>query len=225
MPFAHEPGLLASRRTASWPLASRSTVAAAAAPVSKWSGRGGSSKTNSASRRSVQTSRSGGLMPSTRCSRTSWSCRTVTAAPRANPDTESTSEESRSTGCGEAGSLVVVTGGAATRTIRQSTPSFSKKAFTPSTASSVESSIVSCAWRNSRASWRDMSCWRNIAFLPSRMTTGDFAASFLAHSSTAASNSALATTRFTMPASLASCALIRSPSSSIWLAVLRGTFR
>src|ERR687893_2480999 len=65
---------------------------------------------------------------------------------------------------------------------------FSKNAFTPSTASSVDSSIVSCAWRNSSASWRAMSCWRNIASFPSRITTGDLPASLPAHSATAASN-------------------------------------
>ena len=51
---------------------------------------------------------------------------------------------------------------------------FSKNAVTPSTMSSVESAMLSWACRNSSASMNAMSCWRNIASLPSRMIAGDF---------------------------------------------------
>ncbi len=70
-----------------------------------------------------------------------------------------------------------------------------------------------------------MSICRHIASLPRRMTTGDFEASFVAHSSTAASNSSAGTTLFTIPAWSASSAVSRSPSSSISLVFLRGTLR
>ena len=52
-----------------------------------------------------------------------------------------------------------------------------------------------------------MSCWRNIASLPSRIITGDLAASSSAHSATAASNSSAGTTWLTIP--------IRSASSRV----------
>ena len=52
---------------------------------------------------------------------------------------------------------------------------FSKNACTPSWMSSVENASVSCARRKSSASASAMSCWRNIASLPSRISTGDFA--------------------------------------------------
>ena len=70
-----------------------------------------------------------------------------------------------------------------------------------------------------------MSCWRNIASLPSRMISGDLAASLSAHSATAASNSRSFTTRLTMPISSASLASILSPSSSSSFVFLRGTLR
>src|SRR5204863_4886335 len=55
---------------------------------------------------------------------------------------------------------------------------FSKNAFTPSTMSSVDSAIVSCACRYSSASRKAMSICRNIASLPMRMISGDLPASF-----------------------------------------------
>ena len=66
---------------------------------------------------------------------------------------------------------------------------FSKNAFTPSWMSSVENASVSCACRYSSASASAMSCWRYIASLPSRISSGDLAASLPAQSATAASNS------------------------------------
>ena len=51
---------------------------------------------------------------------------------------------------------------------------FSKNAVTPSTMSSVENASASCARRKSSASANAMSCWRNIASLPIRISTGDF---------------------------------------------------
>ena len=70
-----------------------------------------------------------------------------------------------------------------------------------------------------------MSCWRNIASLPSRMISGDFFASLSAHSRTAASNSSAGTTLFARPNSTASAALMRSPSRSSSFVFLRGTLR
>ena len=70
-----------------------------------------------------------------------------------------------------------------------------------------------------------MSIWRNIASLPMRMSSGDFAASLPAQSSTAASNSSAGTTLLTMPIRSASAASMRSPSSSSSLVFLRGTLR
>ena len=70
-----------------------------------------------------------------------------------------------------------------------------------------------------------MSSWRYIASLPSFIITGDFDGELRAQSSTAASNSASGTTRFTMPASRASSADMRSPSSSSSFVFLRGTLR
>ena len=70
-----------------------------------------------------------------------------------------------------------------------------------------------------------MSCWRNIASLPSRIITGDFAASRCAQSATAASNSSAGTTRLTMPIRSASSAEIWSPSSSSSFVFLRPTLR
>ena len=49
-----------------------------------------------------------------------------------------------------------------------------------------------------------MSCWRYIASLPSRIITGDFAASRRAQSATAASNSSAGTTLLTIPSRSAS---------------------
>ncbi len=70
-----------------------------------------------------------------------------------------------------------------------------------------------------------MSCWRNIASLPSRISTGDLAASLAAHSATAASKSSAATTLLTIPIRSASSAEICSPSSSSSFVALRGTLR
>ena len=102
---------------------------------------------------------------------------------------------------------------------------FSKNACTPSTTSSVDSASVRLWCRYSSASKKGMSIWRNIASLPRRIITGDFAASWEAQSATAASNSSALTTRFTIPASRACSAVMRSPSSSISFVVLRGTLR
>src|SRR5262249_9822477 len=76
---------------------------------------------------------------------------------------------------------------------------FSKKALTPSWMSSVEK--VSDSWerRNSSASSSAMSCWRYMASWPRRISTGLFEASFVAHSSTAASNSPAGTTLLASP--------------------------
>jgi hypothetical protein len=57
------------------------------------------------------------------------------------------------------------------------------------------------------------------------MSTGLFEASFVAHSSTAASNSSAATTLLASPYSTACSAEICSPSSIISLTFLRGTLR
>jgi hypothetical protein len=70
-----------------------------------------------------------------------------------------------------------------------------------------------------------MSCWRNIASLPRRISAGDFEASLAAQSATAASNSPAGTTRLTIPASRASLAEIRSPRSISSFAFLRPTLR
>ena len=66
-----------------------------------------------------------------------------------------------------------------------------------------------------------MSCWRNIASLPSFMSTGDFAASRSAQSATAASNSSAGTTRLTSPIRSRLLRVDRSPSSSSSLVFLR----
>src|SRR3954453_8149011 len=102
---------------------------------------------------------------------------------------------------------------------------FSKKALTPSWMSSVEKVSESCERRNSSASSSAMSCWRYIASWPRRMSTGLFEASFLAHSSTAESNSAAGTTLLARPYSTACSAEICSPSSIISLTFFRGTLR
>src|SRR5262249_44870177 len=83
---------------------------------------------------------------------------------------------------------------------------FCKKALSPSWMSSVEKVSESCERRNSSASSRAMSCWRYIASWPSRISTGLFEASFVAHSSTAAPNSAAGTTLLASPYSTASSA-------------------
>ena len=70
-----------------------------------------------------------------------------------------------------------------------------------------------------------MSCWRYIASLPMRISSGDLAASLPAQSATAASNSSSATTRLTIPIRSASAALICSPSSSSSFVFLRPTLR
>ncbi len=70
-----------------------------------------------------------------------------------------------------------------------------------------------------------MSCWANSASRPSFMSSGDFAASFAAQSATAASNAPGATTRLTIPSRCASCASMRSPSSSSSVIFLRPTLR
>ncbi len=67
-----------------------------------------------------------------------------------------------------------------------------------------------------------MSCWRNIASLPSLISTGDFAASFAAHSSTAASNSSAGDDLVDDPEPLGLRGVIRSPSSSSSVVFLRG---
>src|SRR6185437_3285561 len=102
---------------------------------------------------------------------------------------------------------------------------FSKNALTPSWMSSVENAIVSCERRKSIASANAMSCWRNIASLPSFIRTGDLLASFSAHSTTADSNSSATTTRLTIPIRWASSAEICSPSKSSSLVFLRPTLR
>ena len=48
-----------------------------------------------------------------------------------------------------------------------------ERACTPSWMSSVENASVSCDCRNASASANAMSCWRNIASLPSRISTGE----------------------------------------------------
>ena len=84
---------------------------------------------------------------------------------------------------------------------------------------------MSCVRRYSRASINGMSICRHIASLPSFITRGDFEASLAAQSATASSNSSAGTTLLTIPASRASSAVSRSPSSSSSVVFLRGTLR
>jgi hypothetical protein len=91
--------------------------------------------------------------------------------------------------------------------------------------SSVENASESWQCRNSSASAKAMSCWRNIASLPRRISTGDFAASLPAHSPTAASKPSGATTRLTIPMRSASVADSCSPRSNSSVVFLRGTLR
>jgi hypothetical protein len=70
-----------------------------------------------------------------------------------------------------------------------------------------------------------MSCWRNIASLPSFMISGDFEANRSAQPVTNASYSSAGTTRLTIPIRSASSAEICSPSSRSSVVFLRGTLR
>lgn len=64
-----------------------------------------------------------------------------------------------------------------------------------------------------------------MAFLPSFISNGDLPATRCAQSRTVSSNSASGTTRFTIPSSRASSAVMLSPSIISSLAFIRPMFR